>query len=351
MAKVQILQGVSRGQQITGTYDLIRGFSEGSGKGSFITVQLHNGQKSRVYCGRTDFTIVSGHAEQVNSAIASNRQVEQPAAQTDYEAIVRQNETPEQAEARINQSFEVVEKMTLGAVKGFVRGLIISGPAGIGKSFSVEQTLADNLDEDHFEVVKGASTPIALYQILYRNRNRGQVLVFDDCDNILFDDVSLNLLKAVLDTSEKRYVSWNSSSQILEMNDVPSKFEFKGSVIFLTNLNFDKTTAKRLQPHLEALKSRCYYIDLGVSNKSDMMIRISSIVRRGMLNDYCLGENGEAEVMDFISSNIDGLRELSLRTVVKVAGLRATTPNEWREMAISTVLRPEAKWRSLLNSF
>lgn len=345
-SQVKISRGLWRGQTVSGVFPLVKGLKLGS-KGSFITVLMNGAtEHNRVYLNKGDFQILGADE-------STQETTPMPVASTevDYEAKVRSTETREQAIARINRSFEIIEKMTRGAIKGVVRGLIVSGPAGIGKSWTVEETLSSNMKEDDFEVVKGASTPIALYQILYRNRSKGNVIVFDDCDNILFDDVSLNLLKAVLDTSEKRFVSWNAESRVLAESDIPNKFEFRGSVIFLTNLNFDKTNAKRLQPHLEALKSRCYYVDLGVSNQSDMLLRIESIVEGGMLADYDLGEEGEAEVLQFIRDNLAGLREISLRTVVKVAGLRSATPTEWKDMAINTVLRPEAKWKAMLADF
>ena len=90
------------------------------------------------------------------------------------------------------------------------------------------------------------------------------MLVLDDCDSVLVDDVALNILKAALDTSKKRVVSWNTESRVLRQEDLPNSFEFKGGVIFITNINFKNVRSKKLKEQLEALESRCHYLDLTI---------------------------------------------------------------------------------------
>jgi hypothetical protein len=58
-----------------------------------------------------------------------------------------------------------------------------------------------------------------------------------------------------------------------------------------------------------------------------------------MLKEYALGEENEERLMDFIDINKKNLRELSLRTVLKVADLAKAFPNNWEAMAENTVLR------------
>ncbi len=157
-------------------------------------------------------------------------------------------ETDEEAISRIRKQFAVLDQMTHAVTVGTIRGLIVSGPPGIGKSFGVEQ-IADAYEAENrlagnalslTEVVKGSVTPIALYQTLFMNKDKGEVLIFDDCDSILFDEVSLNMLKAVLDSGKKRMLSWKSESNALVREGIPDRFEFKGGVIFITNVNFEK---------------------------------------------------------------------------------------------------------------
>ena len=58
-----------------------------------------------------------------------------------------------------------------------------------------------------------------------------------------------------------------------------------------------------------------------------------------MLKEYALGEDQEERLMDFIDINKKNLRELSLRTVLKVADLAKAFPSNWEAMAENTVLR------------
>ncbi len=86
---------------------------------------------------------------------------------------------------------------------------------------------------------------IGLYSKLYEFSDSKNILVFDDCDSILLDDVALNLLKGALDSGKKRVISWLSESSALRREGIPDRFEFKGSVIFITNLKFDKMKINR----------------------------------------------------------------------------------------------------------
>ena len=346
MALATITNGSYRGADVAGTFPLVRDWKEGV-KGGFVTVEM-DGSVCRVKVDKKDL-VVNYSADSDSENIITG--------QIDYEKAVRESETEEQALNRIARSFEILQIMTRGSVDGSVRGVVVSGPPGIGKSYGVEETLreanvffrmshgSEVTDPDMYSVIKGACTPIALYQKLFENRYKGRVTVFDDCDVILQDDLSLNLLKAALDSSKRRFISWNAESRVLKEADIPDTFEFSGSVIFLTNLSFDKVRSAKLRPHLDALKSRCLYLDLDINNQEDMLRRIRQIVRDGMLAEFDFEGNAEAEIVKFVEDNANDLRELSLRTVLKVASLYKTSKHEWKELAIATILRPEAKWR------
>ena len=165
------------------------------------------------------------------------------------------------------------------------------------------------------------------------------MLVFDDCDSILQEDLSLNILKAALDSKKTRRIHWNTDSFKLRNEGVPDSFEFKGSAIFITNIKFDNVKSKKMRDHLEAIESRCHYIDLTIDTEREKMLRIKQIVSDGMLKEYALGEDQEERLMDFIDINKKNLRELSLRTVLKVADLAKAFPSNWEAMAENTVLR------------
>jgi len=247
---------------------------------------------------------------------------------------------------RLRERFQILTDMTRAVRKGDVRAMIVSGPPGVGKSFGVEEVLQkdglfDVLGErkPKYEVVKGAMSALGLYAKLYEFSDANHVLVFDDCDSILMEDLSLNILKGALDSSKKRYISWNTDSRLLRSEGVPDRFEFKGAAIFITNIKFEHVKSKRLRDHLDALESRCHYIDLQMDTNREKMLRIRQIVGDGMLDAYEFEECQKDDVVNFITLNQDKLRELSLRMVLKIADLKKAFPANWEAMARTTCMR------------
>jgi len=267
-----------------------------------------------------------------------------------YELVGQEVKTTEREESdaeiveRIRERFEMLKDMTKAVKKGDVRAMIVSGPPGVGKSHGVEEVLdryktMETLGAGKsFEVIKGAMSPIGLYCKLFNMANKGNVVVFDDCDSIFQEELSLNILKAALDSKKTRTIHWNTDSFKLRNEGVPDSFKFEASAIFITNLKFDKVKGK-LREHLSALESRCHYMDLTIDTERDKMLRIKQVVQDGMLQDYALDQEVKDEIVDFVDVNKNRLRELSLRTVLKVADLAKAFPTKWEAMAENTVMR------------
>ena len=255
-------------------------------------------------------------------------------------------ETDQQVMDRIATRFDILHDMTKAVIAGDVRAMIVTGPPGVGKSYGVEralekQSMFDQLTNSRtrYEVVKGAMTALGLYAVLYKYSDAKNVLVFDDCDSVLMDELSLNILKAALDSGKKRVLHWNADSAKLRTEGIPNKFEFKGGVIFITNVKFENIRSKKLQDHLEALQSRCHYLDLTLDTMRDKFLRIKQIVATGELfKDYDLSKEMEGEVIAFMDTVKDKLREVSLRMALKIADLTKVSPN-WKELAENTVMR------------
>ena len=307
-------------------FPLVEAFKVGTG-GGFVTVDGSAvagfpARNIKIKCGGPeDYTIVGTN-----------------------EAQVERVESDEQVVERLRERFDMLQDMTKAVKKGDVRAMIVSGPPGVGKSHGIEEvldrykTLEALGGSRKYEVIKGAMSPIGLYCKLYSMADAGNVVVFDDCDSIFNDELSLNILKAALDSKSKRMIHWNTDSFKLRNEGVPDSFEFKASAIFVTNLKFDKVKGK-LREHLAALESRCHYMDLTIDTDRDKILRIKQITNDGMLNSYKFSDDIVQDIIDFIDVNKNRLRELSLRTVLKIADLAKAFPTKWEAMAENTVMR------------
>ena len=328
MSQVVVKKGVYAKKPVVNTvFDLVKPVSQGS-KGMFVTV---------------DGEPLGFPNRNLRILLDDERDVE-------YTGVVEQDakpeETDEEAMNRIAGRFKILDDMSDAVANGVVRGLIISGPPGVGKSFGVEKVL-DEYDAmsklsgegTRTEIVKGSMTPIGLFQTLYHNSSEGNILVFDDCDSVLFDEVCLNMLKATLDSGKKRTITWKAESSTLRREGIPDRFDFRGGCIFITNVNFENVKSKKIKDHLAALMSRCHYIDLEMDSERDRFLRINQIVRDGMLDEYNFGEQGNKEVIDFMTENAKRLREISLRMVLKIADLRKMAEDNWKNLAEATCMK------------
>ena len=260
--------------------------------------------------------------------------------------VTKREETDEETIERLRERFDMLEDMTKATKRGDVRAMIVSGPPGVGKSHGVEKVLGNHEliaqlgnKPAKYEVVKGAMSAIGLYCKLYKHADKDNVLVFDDCDSVFSDELSLNILKAALDSKKNRKICWNTDSFKLRNEGVPDSFNFAGSAIFITNIKFDNVKSKKMRDHLEALESRCHYVDLTIDTDREKMLRIKQITKDGMLDEYALGEHVVDDIVEYMESNKTKLRELSLRTVLKIADLAKAFPSKWEAMAENTVMR------------
>lgn len=284
-------------------------------------------------------------AAQKPSKGATVLEFDEAAIKRTQEAVAR--ETDDEIYARLGERFEILDQMTKAVKDGQIRAMIVSGPPGVGKSHGVEKVLLKSElfnilaeKKPKFEVVKGAMSSIGLYAKLYEFSAEGNVVVFDDCDSILMEDLSLNILKGALDSGSRRFISWNTDSRILRSEGIPDRFEFKGAAIFITNIKFEHVRSKKLRDHLDALESRCHYIDLQMDTNREKILRIKQVVKQGqMLERYEFDACVEDELIEFVETNQDKLRELSLRMVLKIADLRKGFPNNWHAMVKTTCMK------------
>ena len=339
---IRILSGAYRATDVSGrVFQLVEQYKS-SPKGGYVTVE-NNGafpgfpEQIRIKVdGPVDYEFVSG--DSCDMPVVKEKTIMESA----------EGETDDEVIERIRTRFEILDEMTKAATNGDIRAMIVSGPPGVGKSFGVEQIIDKACLFDQIagkrlraEVVKGSATPIGLYSTLYKYSDPNCVVVFDDCDSILLDDVSLNLLKGALDSGKKRKISWLADSNLLRREGIPDSFEFNGSVIFITNIKFDTMRSQKLRDHLDALQSRCHYLDLTLDTMRDKILRIKQIAKDGALfADMDLEPVAQDEIIAFMETNKDKLREMSLRMAIKVAQLRKSFPANWTRMAQTTCMKP-----------
>jgi SpoU rRNA methylase family enzyme len=333
---VRILSGSYRKQPVVNkTFKLVKGYQTGA-KGGYITVK-NEGQ----------FNI---DIEDVRVLVDDISKVEFTYGENDAandEPVIEQKETETEAMDRIASRFAVLDEMSRACIAGDIRAMIVTGPAGIGKSHGVTQQMekASMFDKisgkrPRFEIVKGAMSGIGLFAKLYKYSDKKNVLVFDDCD-IWDDQDAVNVLKGALDSGKTRRISWNKDSRLLRDEGVPNTFDFHGSIIFITNKTFDAKKASKMQPHLDALQSRSHFLDLTVDTERDKMLRIKQVHRDadgGLFADYDFTQEQTDEVMSFIWDNHSKLREVSLRMCLKIADLVKISGN-WRELAKATCMK------------
>lgn len=259
------------------------------------------------------------------------------------------DETDEEAAMRITVRYSAYARHSRKVIlKGGTAGLICSGPPGLGKSYQVRRDLEESgrvdfvtIEARHefgedpaeycksagipgvYDSISGAITAVGLYQALWYMR-KGGVLVLDDCDAVFHDPDALNLLKAALDTElDHRRISWRKEAKWLEEYGIARSFLFQGSVIFLTNIDFEGVIAqgRKDAEHFKALIDRSNYLCLTLRNERDFMIRIRQVAggEKGMIaKQFGLPPEHGDKVLDWIDDNRHRFYNLSLRLVGQV---------------------------------
>ena len=242
---------------------------------------------------------------------------------------------PKPSEFSINERFDFVGKIVKMVATKTTVSAIISGPGGLGKTYSVVKALeaaglkniTDLSDfqvgsliktKTSYRIVKGYSTAKGLFRTLQESNNC--TIVFDDCDSILKYTVALNLLKGALDSFGDRYISWNSD---MRDDDLDKTFKFTGQIIFITNVTSEKLD--------QAVKSRAMVVDLSMT-RDEMLERMRTISE----SDEFLPEvdiRSKHAALDFLQQNLDNIVNLSLRTLIQTVKIANSGDSNWKSLA------------------
>lgn len=256
------------------------------------------------------------------------------------------------AEIRKEQgdAFQLMELIAKGVAEGTTRSAVFNGGPGIGKSYTVEAVVKKYARRSLF--ISGGLSAVELYVAAYFYRRKGDVLVVDDSDGVFGDEEALNVLKVLTDSKLVREPNWRKDSGSLKnaegpdghVEDVPKSFIYEGSIIFISNLNFQAildTSYSRIRPHIEALMSRAIHLDLRLHTRQECYIRVEYVATEGKIfAREGVSEATGKKIMAFIKQHRDELKELSIRTVLKACELsnnKSIPANMW-ETAMTQVL-------------
>jgi len=245
-----------------------------------------------------------------------------------YEAVVEREFSCSPNKRNITQldlgnAFQVLPDFVKIVSRRISHALMIVGPGGTGKTWTVLETLEkeNRKEPQHFIRIPGYASPLGLYTHLYENLDK--LVVFDDCDAIFKDEHGINILKSVLDTIPKRVVTWRSASTKVP---VP-KFEFTGQVIFISNMDPSKTT----NPHFQALLTRTMTLLVGGSKEELLMHMVSKIREIGA----ALTPDEQNEVLTFLKDHYRQYNILSLRLLRDLCNLRKFSAEKWQQLALA----------------
>jgi hypothetical protein len=250
------------------------------------------------------------------------------------EAVELTEEQLKEIGDRLRDRYASFDRMATRLVSGEIPSLIVSGPPGLGKSHTIREKLATMPDVEH-DVISGSISAVGLFIALW-NMREGGVVVLDDADDAFRDETCLNILKAALDSSPRRMISWRKRAQWLEDEGIDSTFEFAGQVVFLTNVDFEAAIAsgRRDSNHYAALLDRSMYLSLTIRTRRDYIVRIRQVCegKDGMLQkDMGLTKDQANEVLDYMEDNQTRFYNLSLRLVRQVAMCLKADPENWKK--------------------
>lgn len=206
--------------------------------------------------------------------------------------------------------------------------LIVFGKPGTGKTFVIKRTLLQN-KVPHIVMKGGIKNITTFYSVLFENRN--SLIVLDDIDIFLDDVNGVNIIKAATDTYSVRVVSYPRTEEEFVAGrfsfGLPSKFEFKGKLIIITNRNLkeiDKT-----------LVSRSYVCEINF-NVKEMLTVIEK-----MLDYMNIGVPIEIkrEVIDYLADLVSKkiAKKIDFRIVSTIIDVRYSYPTDWKEYAMKLV--------------
>lgn len=212
-----------------------------------------------------------------------------------------------------------------------INGMIVSGDAGVGKTYTVKRALVNTGHQPNVEYIKGTKiTAAALYVKLYLNRSSHRIIVLDDCDLIHHHEKNLivPMLLGAVDLGKNRNVGWETTRKnaLMEEFNVPHTFEFNGNVIWITN-DRKEQIAKAVKQWKNAIMSRFNFAECNFTDEQKFMYTMHLVENCDMLGTNCqefVGGYPQSiidETADYMSENYRQLVEVTPRQAIKIADI------------------------------
>lgn len=258
-------------------------------------------------------------------------------------AVIEKQTNPDIILKTVERNFEILKLAGEQMIAGNFTSLIVSGAAGIGKTYTLDMEVfgpAAEKGKIHYRKVSGTIKPVQLVKLLYDFRSPNSVLLLDDNDSVFAEEDSLNILKAALDSSAVRRVSWLSSTD--ELEEDMKDFMFEGRVAFITNVDMNAELQKdnRQTPHIRALRSRSHYLDLGLHNKHAQALWTARIVKRNnvVVKARKVTPKQQDAIVTYILANYDRMQDISIRAAINMGAYvhlvkDVENADNWREVA------------------
>jgi len=227
--------------------------------------------------------------------------------------------------------FKNLERLTKMVGRGIQPSLVITGGAGLGKTYLVKKTLTDmGLEEaKQFVHFKGRATAAGLFVTIYENADK--IIVLDDCDSVFKDTDAVNLLKAALDSYDTRKLSYISTKPLKDTygDPVPRHFEFTGKIIFISNISQSKLD--------DAIKSRSFVADISMNTKQ-MFQRIDEL--KDVMETKIPSEVKEKalSIMKSLEKKYEGV-EINLRSFIKACRICAMGFEDCESMVAEQIVK------------
>jgi hypothetical protein len=125
----------------------------------------------------------------------------------------------------------------------------------------------------------------------------------------------VNILKAALDSYDTRQISYISSKPLKDEfgEPIPSRFEFTGKIIFISNIHQSKLDA--------AIRSRSFVADISM-NTAQMFVRMEQLLESMERSIPLPAKRQALDIMKELNAKFGGV-DINLRSFIKAARICA----------------------------